>query len=421
MTLIYLSNCAIHEDGKSDPFMLQELPWLLAHFEQVQMVSYYGVRTLKEADPAHLVTVRPPAASLRAWLKTPFMRDLWRELRRLFQDGNGSLKNALKLVAFTQRALKMHHWTEWLMRKNDAAHTTLYSCWMSFDGYAAALSKRRHPEARFVVRGHAYDIDLERNAMNPYLMKREIAKEADGLYLISETAKAQYLSYMAGSVPEEKVHVLAMGSGGTPVESCFEPPLYTQGVLRIVSCAMVIPIKQVHLIVEALSRWEGGPVCWTHIGGGEGTAELRKLAEEKLDQKENVICELLGELDSQRVQALYAAHPFDVFLNTSRKEGVPISIMEAMRYGIPVIAPRVGGIPELVTPEVGFLYEPQAGADGVLEALTRFAALERAEVERMRDAAKKRWDEHYCSMALLPKLFPEAVRDGRTSGRMEHE
>lgn len=419
MTLIYISNCAIHEDGKSDPFMLQELPWLLEHFEQVQMVSYYGVRTLTEADSGRLVTVRPGLASLRAWLKTPFMADLWRELRRLARDGKGSLRNILKLVAFTQRGLKMHHWIEWLMRQNGETSTTLYSCWMSFDGYAAALSKQRHPEGRFVVRGHAYDIDVERNPMNPYLMKRRIAQEADGIYLISETARAQYLSYMDGM--GEKARVLAMGSSGLPVDVRREPPLYTQGVLRVVSCAMVIPIKQVHLIVEALSRWEDGPVCWTHIGGGEGEEELRRLAAEKLDQKENVICELLGELDMKRVQELYMSRPFDVFLNTSRKEGVPISIMEAMRHGIPVIAPRVGGIPELVTPETGFLYDPEEGADGVLKALRRFASLKREEAEHMRDEAKKRWDEHYCGMALLPRLFPEAVRDGRIYGRMERE
>lgn len=421
MTLIYLSNCAIHEDGKSDPFMLQELPWLLKHFDQVQMVSYYGVRTLTEADGGRLVTIRPALASLRAWLKTPFMPDLWREMRRLFQDGAGSLRNILKLAAFTQRGLKMHHWTEWLIHKNGGTPTTLYSCWMSFDGYAAALSKRRHPEAHFVVRGHAYDIDVERNPMNPYLMKRRIAREADGLYLISETAKRQYLSYMEGYVSERKLHVLAMGSSGLPVDVCREPPLYTQGVLRVVSCAMVIPIKQVHLIVEALSRWDGGPVCWTHIGGGEGEKALRRLAEEKLDRKENVICELLGEMDSGRVQELYMSRPFDVFLNTSRKEGVPISIMEAMRHGIPVIAPMVGGIPELVTPETGFLYDPQAGADGVLEALRRFSSLEKGEAERMRDAAKRRWDEHYCSMALLPELFAQFTRDSRANGRMERK
>ena len=80
--------------------------------------------------------------------------------------------------------------------------------------------------------------------------------------------------------------------------------------------------------------------------------------------------------------------------------------METMRHGIPVIAWRVGGIPELVTPDVGFLYDPERGEEGVLEALGRLAALPREKAEAMRRAAKRRWDEGYCSEALLPRLFP---------------
>lgn len=82
--------------------------------------------------------------------------------------------------------------------------------------------------------------------------------------------------------------------------------------------------------------------------------------------------------------------------------------MEAMRFGIPVIAPAVGGIPEMVTEDVGFLYAPERGADGVREALERLAALPRESAESMREAARIRWNAHYCSQNLLPELFPGA-------------
>jgi len=39
----------------------------------------------------------------------------------------------------------------------------------------------------------------------------------------------------------------------------------------------------------------------------------------------------------------YASNPVDVFINTSSSEGLPVSIMEAMSFGIPVIATNVGG------------------------------------------------------------------------------
>ncbi|MEG1569702.1 MAG: glycosyltransferase [Clostridia bacterium] len=408
-TLIYLSSCAIGADGKTDPFMMQEQGWLLSHFEKVQIVSFYGIKTLTLHEHSTMSTSTPGFADVRAWLKALFTADLWREIGRLRRDGALHMVNVLKLMMFTQRGLKMHYWTEWLLRDSRMAQTTLYACWMSFDGYAAALSKRKHPKLRFVVRGHAFDVDTERNPMNPYLMKQVIAEQANGIYLISECAKAQFLQYMQGRVADDKLHVLAMGSAGMPVNKVKEPPLFTQGMLRVVSCAQLIEIKQVHLLVEALAGWTGVPLCWTHIGGGEGEAALRALAVEKLDGKENILYDLMGAMSGSKVQKFYDKHNFDVFINTSRKEGVPISIMEAMRHGIPVIAPSVGGIPELVTEEVGFLYAPKAGADGVREALEKLAGLSRAELTGMREAARTRWNEHYCSQTLLPKLFPEVA------------
>lgn len=407
MTLVYLSNCAVNPSGVPGPFMLQELPWLCEHFSRVVMVGNWGVRTITGDEESPYAVIKPIGGILRAWAEAPFRKELWQEIFRMRRDGCLTLKNALKLLAFTQRGLKMHYWAERMIRASSDATTTFYSFWMSYDAYAGALCKRRHPKARFVARGHAYDIDTERNPLNPYLMKQTIADRADGLYLISQTAKGQYMNYMRGRVNEDKVHVLAMGSAGRPAQTCREAPRFAQGVLRVVSCAQIIPIKQVPMLVQALAQWDGMPLCWTHIGGGEGEEELRQLAAFKLDPKDNVICEILGAQDSERIQQIYETRAFDVFVNTSRKEGVPISIMEAMRYGTPVIAPNVGGIPELVTPEVGWLFDPEEGAEGVLRALKALAAQSAEESRRMRASAQACWNSGYCSEALLPKLFPE--------------
>lgn len=48
----------------------------------------------------------------------------------------------------------------------------------------------------------------------------------------------------------------------------------------------------------------------------------------------------------------------DAYINTSIHEGIPMSVLEAMAYGLPVIAPRVGGLKEIITDGVeGFLIE----------------------------------------------------------------
>ena len=48
----------------------------------------------------------------------------------------------------------------------------------------------------------------------------------------------------------------------------------------------------------------------------------------------------------------------DIYINTSVHEGIPMSVLEAMSYGLPIVAPNVGGFPEIVHNNIhGFLIE----------------------------------------------------------------
>lgn len=86
-------------------------------------------------------------------------------------------------------------------------------------------------------------------------------------------------------------------------------------------------------------------------GDGPLMAECRKLSE-NLKINDSVI--FLGELSNKAVRRLMVG--FDVFVLPSRFEGLPLTIIEAMFAGLPIIASDVGGIPELiVNSKNGFL------------------------------------------------------------------
>jgi len=81
----------------------------------------------------------------------------------------------------------------------------------------------------------------------------------------------------------------------------------------------------------------------------------------------------------------------DIYINTSLHEGIPMSILEAMAAGIPVVAPQVGGIPEIITDgEEGLLVDnrtPSAFGAACLRLMndpslrTRMGARAKAKVE----------------------------------------
>jgi glycosyltransferase involved in cell wall biosynthesis len=89
-------------------------------------------------------------------------------------------------------------------------------------------------------------------------------------------------------------------------------------------------------------------------GGGPEYGGLESLIKE-WGLQERVT--LLGHIARTRLAALYDAA--DVVVLTSRSEGIPVVLMEAMARGAIVLAPAITGIPELVRAgETGFLYQP---------------------------------------------------------------
>ena len=93
-------------------------------------------------------------------------------------------------------------------------------------------------------------------------------------------------------------------------------------------------------------------VKWTHIGGGEGFDTLQK----GIKSKEcNLTIDLVGSVDKPEVMEIYKRGYFNLFVNLSLSEGIPVAIMEAISWGIPVLATNVGGNKEIVTEDTGLL------------------------------------------------------------------
>jgi glycosyltransferase involved in cell wall biosynthesis len=138
------------------------------------------------------------------------------------------------------------------------------------------------------------------------------------------------------------------------------------GTPEVVGVGRLAYPKDFTTLLEAL-RLVRGPCHVRLAGDGPGLTEVTSaLTRNGLSQR----VELLGARAD--VPDLLARS--DVFVLSSRSEGFPVSVLEAMAAGLPVVATNVGGVAEAVADgETGFLV-PAADADALARALERLLA-----------------------------------------------
>ncbi len=155
---------------------------------------------------------------------------------------------------------------------------------------------------------------------------------------------------------------------GQPDDS---PPAHAIGKrLRVLWAGRLDREKQIDLFLDIVQQcdWADFHVFGQVVlDGGSALPDLKNLTYEG---------PFTSPLEWQRV------HRFDAFLFTSRWEGLPNILLEAGALGLPIIAPTVGGIGELITTETGFPLAEQANSDAYAQALREIAQSPRAALAR---------------------------------------
>jgi glycosyltransferase involved in cell wall biosynthesis len=127
----------------------------------------------------------------------------------------------------------------------------------------------------------------------------------------------------------------------TRIDACFgtrKVHLATIGAVDVKYKAQDDVIKAMAILAS-----EGYDVDYTLIGGGS-PARLRKCAEEKGVSLDKI--HFMGAVPHEQIYELL--DEFDLYIQPSRTEGMPRSVVEAMSRGLIVICSNVGGMPEFV-------------------------------------------------------------------------
>ena len=312
------------------------------------------------------------------------------------------------------RSLIINTTCDWIInlvqaRGLDPANTIFYTYWLNNITLGVGMAKQKLKGVHLVSRTHRGDLYNESRPHSYFSYRPQTLKVLDRLFLISEHGLA-YISTLYPWVADN-CEVSRLGVRGNNVLNKGS----TDGVFRVVSCSSLIPVKRVALLLKGLSmaakEQDQKIFEWHHFGSGPLMDELQTLASQCLPS--NVSWVFHGNTPNDEVIKFYRENPIDLFVNVSQSEGVPVSIMEAASFGIPIMATAVGGTPELVTEKNGILLKPDPSLEEISQGILKMMC----ELQFRMIAGKssfEMWQENYDADKNFPKFVERIIADTHT-------
>ena len=279
-----------------------------------------------------------------------------------------------------------------------------YSFWYSYFCYSAIREAGKNNKVRFITRAHGVDLYQERVPGGRQPFRHQMEKKLHRIIFACQYGETYYRMRIAGSKDIEKeLRVCRLGVEPTD----YRMPLGNRKVYEVLSCSNVIPLKRIELIIDGLSEIDDFEIRWSHIGDGEKLCEMQNYAEKQLGKKNNLSFQFLGRMDNKEVHRYYREHQVDLFITTSSTEGgCPVSIQEAMAYGIPVIGTDVGGITEMIDGN-GILLPATPTGREVAGAMHGIMELSDEQLEKIKEKSYRIWNEKFNAVKNSRMLIEE--------------
>lgn len=268
-----------------------------------------------------------------------------------------------------------------------------YSYWFSWWNLGIADNKAKYPYMRMITRAQGYDLYDERHRDGKQPFRKFLDSKMDKVFFISEKGKEYYLKNQANEpLQSEKYIVSYLGQD----DYCGNVIEKSKGdIFTIVSCSNVIPLKRVELIAKALAEVKNTRhIRWVHFGDGLSMDNLKNEVAKTLLNNSNITVEIKGRVTNKEVLEFYKTDRPDVFITTSSTEGLPVSISEAMSFGIPIIATNVGGISEQIEGN-GILLSANPEIFDVADAINKILIMDESSLCSMSQASRNIWEQKF--------------------------
>ena len=280
--------------------------------------------------------------------------DLYREL---FKNIKKFFNNPLLLKDLIIHNLKKIQIKQWLKNnlKNGkySINDIFYTFWFTACTSGILAIKKEYKNIKVITRVHGYDLYEEERRKNYIPYRKYDVNNINFIFTVSKAGE----NYLKRKYNINNIRTFYLGTNDRNILNTYN----NENELKLVSCSYLVPIKRVDQLVKILiktSEMHKIKIIWHHFGNGPDYNKIINIINCN-HSSYDIDLRLFGHLDNNEIFNMYKNNYYDYFITLSESEGsVPVSIVEAMSCGIPVIATAVGGIPEIVINGYnGFLIE----------------------------------------------------------------
>jgi len=343
--------------GRGETFVLEEMLAIAELGVELVIIPRNPPKEVFHCSAQKLLdqTIYLPLFNLQiflSFLKTALLNlRFWKIIGKILRDSRTS-KILVKNLAVVPKAV----FIAGLLRQTGVEH--IHAHWGSTTATMAWIASE--------LTGIPWSVTLHRWDIAENNLLKLKTERAAFVRCIAEDGKREVLS-IVGEAYKDKVIVVHMGvlpPDGSLLQSRQSRPEF------VIACpANFVPVKGHRFLIKACAQLVEKGIqnfrCLL-IGDGPLEATIRQQITE-LGMEEFIL--LLGRLPHEELLGMYARGEVDLVVLPSivtsegEKEGIPVALMEAMAYGIPVISTLTGGIPELLKEGAGLLVPPASATD----------------------------------------------------------
>lgn len=379
-TLIVFSTSYPVKNGET--FLANEMEILKDHFDRIIVFCTASGEKWYWEVPGNVAVIQLDRVEEVSYNKAELVT-------LVFQDlflGNTKLKRLRENLSLLKKQFYLTSAVKVEINTQGLNNAIFYSYW--FDEWVNVLSllKRSKTINSFITRAHRFDLFEESRPNGVIPFRNFQLKWVDQIYSVSEMGS----QYLKQKYPSHK-HKISTSYLGT-YDSGINP--ISNEVFHIVSCSRLVKVKRLELILTLLKGIDfSQKIVWTHFGDGPLLQIFKEKAEDIMCHNSKIEIVFKGHTHNTELLKFYSCVPISAFINVSTSEGLPVSLMEAASFGIPMIATDVGGTKEIVNNLTGVLISSNPSMKELSEAIDSVKS--NYQSEAIRQEIRAYWKTHF--------------------------